>query len=137
MHEVVVAAMLAQSLIPLRNELITERESVTDAWSRVESQMKRRASLIPDLVETVKRFAKENYPALQSDPYFETLLNELAGTENNMTRGRRTYNGTLQRYDSALDRFPKNIAASVFGFQRNESYFKAEAGVADVPKVNF
>jgi LemA protein len=43
--------------IGIRNELVTQRESVAAAWSAVDVQLQRRADLIPNLVNTVKGFA--------------------------------------------------------------------------------
>src|SRR5947209_7947409 len=46
-------------LIGVRNELVTERESINGAWSQVDVALQRRADLIPNLVETVKGYAKQ------------------------------------------------------------------------------
>jgi LemA protein len=43
--------------VSVRNDLVTQRESVTAAWSTVDVALQRRADLIPNLVETVKGFA--------------------------------------------------------------------------------
>ena len=43
--------------IGVRNDLVTQRESVNAAWSQVDVVLQRRADLIPNLVETVKGFA--------------------------------------------------------------------------------
>src|ERR1019366_5108653 len=43
--------------VGVRNELVTQRESVTAAWSTVDVALQRRRDLIPNLVETVKGFA--------------------------------------------------------------------------------
>lgn len=40
------------------NSLISLRNRVKEAWSQIDVQLKRRASLIPNLVETVKGYAK-------------------------------------------------------------------------------
>ena len=40
------------------NSLVTLRNRVREAWSQIDIQLKRRASLIPNLVETVKGYAK-------------------------------------------------------------------------------
>src|SRR5580704_10994682 len=42
-----------------RNTLVTEDETVKAAWSQVDVALQRRADLIPNLVETVKGFAKQ------------------------------------------------------------------------------
>ena len=55
---VLVAALAAGSqFISVRNDLVTQREAVTAAWSAVDVALQRRADLIPNLVETVKGFA--------------------------------------------------------------------------------
>jgi LemA protein len=79
----------------------------------------------------------ENYPNIKADENFLRLQDELAGTENRIAVERRKYNETVQRYNTDIELFPKNIAASMFGFQRNDAYFKAEGNAREVPKVKF
>ena len=177
---VVLALIFGGSLMSSRNELVTEREAIKGAFSQVDNVLQRRNDLIPNLVETVKGFAKqeqsvidsvtkaraammgaqspaekiqadadirnalgrllvvvENYPQLKSDQNFLRLQDELAGTENRIAQERRKYNETVQKYNTDIELFPKNIAASVFGFAREDAYFKAETGAKEVPKVKF
>ena len=79
----------------------------------------------------------ESYPQLKSDANFMRLQDELAGTENRIAVERRKYNETVQKYNTSIELFPNNIAASLFGFQRNDAYFKTEPGARTAPKVNF
>ncbi len=80
---------------------------------------------------------QENYPNLKSNENFLRLQDELAGTENRIAVERRKYNEAVQKYNTDIALFPKNIAASLFGFQREDAYFKAEGAAREVPKVKF
>src|SRR5580658_5427629 len=79
----------------------------------------------------------ENYPQLKSNENFLRLQDELAGSENRIAIERRKYNETVQRYNTDIELFPNSIAASMFGFQRNDAYFKTEPGARNAPKVSF
>src|SRR5260370_6752367 len=48
-----------------RNTLVTEREGVNGAWAQVDVALQRRADLIPNLVETVKGFAKQEQAVIK------------------------------------------------------------------------
>lgn len=48
------------------NKLVTAEESVTSAWAQVENVYQRRTDLIPNLVQTVKGFAKQERETLQA-----------------------------------------------------------------------
>jgi LemA protein len=54
---VVAALGFGGKFVAVRNDLVTQRESVTAAWSAVDVALQRRADLIPNLVQTVKGFA--------------------------------------------------------------------------------
>ena len=79
----------------------------------------------------------ENYPNLKANENFLRLQDELAGSENRIAVERRKYNEVVQRYNTDIELFPKNVAASMFNFQRENAYFKADSGAKEVPKVKF
>ena len=176
---VLIVVMVGCSFIGTRNDLVRMQQDVKGQWAQVDVALQRRADLIPNLVETVKGYAKqeqsvftaianaraqlagarnpaekidannqlsgalsrllvitENYPQLKSNESFNRLMDELAGTENRINVERRKYNESVQRYNTDLQIFPKNVAASMFGFQP-EPYFKADDAAKAVPKVNF
>ena len=79
----------------------------------------------------------ENYPNLKANENFLRLQDELAGTENRIAVERRKYNEMVQRYNTTIELFPQNIAASMFGFSRNDAYFRASEGSKQAPPVVF
>jgi LemA protein len=79
----------------------------------------------------------ENYPQLKSNENFLRLQDELAGTENRIAQERRSYNNTVQDYNTYIQLFPNSILAGLLGFARNDAYFKADEGARTAPKVNF
>ena len=54
----VVAAALAGWGILIYNRLVARRQQVREGWSGIDVQLKRRADLIPNLVNTVKGYAQ-------------------------------------------------------------------------------
>ena len=80
---------------------------------------------------------RELSAASKSNENFLRLQDELAGTENRIAVERRKYNETVQKYNTDIALFPNNVAASMFGFQRNDAYFKTEPGARNAPKVAF
>ena len=79
----------------------------------------------------------ENYPQLKSNENFMRLQDELSGTENRIAQERRSYNQTVQDYNTYIGLFPNNIVAGMSGFARNDAYFKADEGSRQAPKVQF
>ena len=179
---IVVLAVLifGGQLMGERNQFVTEKNDIDARWAQVDNDMKRRADLIPNLVETVKGYAKqeqtvigevanaraallgahskqdemtannqlsgaigrllvlqENYPQLKSNENFLRLQDELAGTENRIAVDRRDYNEAIKKYNTDVELFPKNVAASMFGFHRDDNYFKTTEEEKKVPQVKF
>ncbi|MFH0948496.1 MAG: LemA family protein [Elusimicrobiota bacterium] len=79
----------------------------------------------------------ENYPVLKANENFIRLQDELAGTENRIAVERMRYNDVVRDYNILIKRFPSNIVASFTGFEKKDSYFKAEEAAKEVPKVEF
>ena len=80
---------------------------------------------------------QENYPELKSNTQFKQVMDELAGAENRISIERQKYNKAVQTYNTDIALFPNNIAAGMFGFSREEAYFKTDTAGRTVPKVDF
>ena len=64
------------SFVSAQHQLVSKDENVKSAWSQVDVQLQRRADLIPNLVETVKGFTKEE------STVFGDIANARAGLLN-------------------------------------------------------
>ena len=185
---IVVIVLVALWGISSYNGLVGMDENVSNKWANVETQYQRRSDLIPNLVNTVKGYAKhesqtleavmaarsqatqvkidpsnctpqqlaayqkaqgdgttalgkllaitENYPDLKANQNFLELQSQLEGTENRINVARKDFNDSAKKYNTSLRRFPRNIIASMFGFEKR-NYFEAEAGAEKAPKVEF
>jgi len=92
----VVALMVGGSFIGAKNQMVAKDQNVKAAWSEVDVQLERRADLIPNLVETVKGFTKEE------STVFGDIANARAGMLNAQgPQAKIAANGQL---DSALGR---------------------------------
>ena len=78
----------------------------------------------------------ENYPDLKANQNFLELQAQLEGTENRINVARKNFNDAAQSYNTNIRRFPKNIFAGMFGFDK-KAYFEAEEGSEKAPKVEF
>ena len=79
---------------------------------------------------------QENYPDLKANENFRDLQAQLEGTENRIATERMKFNQAVKDYNTNIRRFPSNIIASVFGFEK-KGYFEAQAGSETAPKVEF
>ncbi len=78
----------------------------------------------------------ENYPKLEANTNFINLQDELAGTENRIATARKDYNEAVSSYNKSIKRFPNNILAGIFNFEKRE-YFEAKETAKEVPNVSF
>ena len=79
---------------------------------------------------------QENYPDLKANQNFRELQAQLEGTENRIATERMKFNETARAYNTLIRKFPDNIIASMFGFEK-KGYFEAQAGAETAPKVEF
>lgn len=114
---------------------------VTEARSKVGG-----AKTIPEKVDANNQLTAalgrmllvvERYPDLKSNQNFLALQDELAGTENRIAVERMRYNDTVKAYNVFVRKFPNNFIAGIFGYTRENIYFKAEEGAKEAPKVDF
>ena len=82
----------------------------------------------------------ENYPELKSDQNFQKLMAELSDIENKIAAARRFFNNATSELNTAVEQFPSNIVANVFGFNKEEFYEISEEErdvMEKAPEVKF
>lgn len=176
---IIVIVILGLLFVVIYNDLIKQRNRVENAWAQIEVQLKRRYDLIPNLVETVKGYAKhektlfenitkaraavmsassvnetaeasnylsstlkslfavaENYPELKANQNFLQLQKDLMDTENKIAYSRQFYNDTVMKYNISIQTIPKNIVASITGFNKKD-LFETQQAERETPAVRF
>ncbi len=80
---VVVALLVGGSYVSSKNQMVAKDADVKASWSDIDTTLQRRADLIPNLVETVKGYAKHE------ETVFADIANARAGLLNAKTPGRQ------------------------------------------------
>jgi len=78
----------------------------------------------------------ESYPTLQSIQAFRDLMTQLEGTENRITVERKNFNDAVNILNVYIRRFPANVVASLFGFEKAQQ-FEANEWADVAPTVDF
>ncbi len=180
---IVVLVVLVLWLIGMYNRLVSLRNNRENAFANIDVQLKQRYDLVPQLVETVKGYAKherellekvtiarsaamnattindkinaenqlsgalaglrvslEAYPDLKANQNFLQLQTELSDIENKLAAVRRFFNSTTKELNTAVQSFPANLIAGMFGFKKEPMFEIApeeRAMVERAPKVEF
>ena len=78
----------------------------------------------------------ESYPELKANQNFMELQKQLEGTENRISTERRKYNEQVRNFNAKIRRFPTNIVAGIFNFDK-KVMFEAQEGAEVAPNVQF
>ena len=86
------------------------------------------------------RVSVEAYPDLKANQNFQQLMTELADIENKLAASRRFFNSSTKELNNAVQTFPGNILAGMFGFQKEPMFevSNTERATMDkAPEVKF
>lgn len=101
------------------NGLITRRNKVKNAWAQIDVQLKRRFDLIPNLVETVKGYAKHEKETLEEViKARNTYVN--ASTTEEAIKGNNEVVGALSRLFALAESYPELKANENFKHLQTE-----------------
>jgi len=127
------SAAVATSAVLVRdyNQLAIERSDIQERWSQLEADMKRRARDIRSgppsllLVRDAVLNAKGKREEMEANNHLDDLVGaEMADATQKIDTDRSEYNEAIQKYNTDLKLFPKNVTASLFRFQRDDEYFR-------------
>jgi LemA protein len=176
---IAIIAVVLLYFVAVYNGLVSRRNQVREAWATIDTQLKRRYDLIPNLMETVSGAAKheketlnaviaarnsamsatgadargaaekalsgalknifalaESYPNLKANENFLELQRELTDTETKIQASRQFYNTVVMGLNNAVEQFPSNIVARMFGIDKAQ-LFEADASERVAPRVKF
>ena len=116
-----VAGFVGISYVSTQHQLVSKDEAVKSAWSNVDADLQRRADLIPNLVETVKGYAK------QETTVFGDIANARAGLLNSHTpqekiAANNTLDGAFGRLLALTENYPQ--------LKSNEQFMRLQDTIA-------
>ena len=81
----------------------------------------------------------EAYPDLKANQNFLQLQEEIADLDNKLSSVRRYFNSATKDYNNAVETFPSNILAGMFGFRKEVMFDLGEqrAALEEAPKIKF
>ncbi len=79
----------------------------------------------------------ENYPELKANQNFLQLQTELSDIENKIAAARRFFNSCVKDFNTAIETFPTNVIANLFGFRQHDFFAIENEEEKKAPKVQF
>lgn len=113
---------LAIVAIVIFNGLVRSRNQVDEAWSDIEVQLKRRYDLIPNLVETVKGYAKQESSVLENVTKARNMAMN-AGSMSEKLKDENMLSGALKSLFAVSEAYPD--------LKSNQNFMKLQADLTD------
>ena len=118
-----IVVILGLGLLGIYNGLIRARVRTREAWSGIDVQLKRRASLIPNLVETVKGYAAHEREVLENVTRARAML-EQAGGAAQAAQADNVLTGALRSLFAVSENYPQ--------LRANENFLSLQQELADI-----
>lgn len=122
MIAVYIIIAIAIIAIILFNSLVRSRNRVDEAWSDIEVQLKRRYDLIPNLVETVKGYAKQESSVLQNVTNARAAAMN-AGSMDEKLKDENALSGTLKSLFAVAESYPD--------LKSNQNFMQLQSDLTD------
>jgi len=101
----VLIAIAVFGVIGIYNSLVGLRQTVRNAWSQIDVQLKRRYDLIPNLVETVKGYAKHERETLEQVVQARNAAVSAQGVQQ-QAQAENALTGALRQLFALSERYP-------------------------------
>jgi LemA protein len=101
-----IALVVFGQYVSVRNTLVTKNEAVKAAWSQVDIVLQRRADLIPNLVETVKGYAKQEQTVFGDIAKARSALLS-AGSPSEKIAANNQLDGAIGRLLAIVENYPQ------------------------------
>ena len=105
------------------NGLVSSRNRVKDQWSQIDVQLKKRADLIPNIVETVKGYAKHEKETLEDVVKARNALNTASTVEDEM-KANNQITGALNKLFALSEAYPE--------LKANENFMSLQKDLKDI-----
>ena len=116
---IVIVVIIALWFIGTYNSLVGLRNRVKDQWSQIDVQLKRRADLIPNLVETVKGYAKHEKSTFEDVVKARDAVANASTKEEEM-KANGELSGVLNRLFALAEAYPELKANENFMSLQND-----------------
>jgi LemA protein len=100
-----IVVLIAFVLVGMYNGLVRARVRTREAWSGIDVQLKRRANLIPNLVETVKGYAAHERETFEEVTRARSMVEE-AGDARSAADANNVLTGALRHLFAVAERYP-------------------------------
>ncbi len=120
---IAVVVLLVVVIVAVYNGLVRSRLRVREAWSGIDVQLKRRASLIPNLVETVKGYAAHERETLENVTAARARLQQ-AGTPAQAAEANNMLTQTLRSLFAVAEAYPD--------LKANQNFLELQRELSDI-----
>ncbi len=120
---VVLVIVLIAAAIGMYNGLVRARLRVKEAWSGIDVQLKRRASLVPNLVETVKGYATHEREVFENVTRARSMLQQ-AGTPADAAQANNMLTQTLRSLFAVAEAYPD--------LKANQNFLELQRELSDI-----
>ncbi len=118
----IVLGVLALGLVVIYNGLVRANVRVEEAWSDITVQLKRRADLIPNLIETVKGYAKHETEVFENVTKARSAILGAQGVEET-AKADNQFSGALKSLFAVAEAYPE--------LKANENFAQLQAELTD------